>query len=230
MSRGESRARLGGFRPSAHNGQLCLVLGALVVGAGLCCSRAIALAGEAADPASPSLSDTAKEADAAAAPSITASAAMVATTAPVTTETANAPPSPASPTTGPAAVASGRTPWVHQHGLGIGYQTLLMRTESADFYDLHGPTVVYDFFTGRRWGLLVRASAHFPIAGQMHGPSGEFSGLLVGIYDAHRYGVDALLMVARRIPLSPRLVVTAAFGPHLQWFSLVGASYSPVED
>src|SRR6185436_3697509 len=129
----------------------------------------------------------------------------------------------------PSVTRPARAPRVSSHGLGLGYQALFMRTESSDSYTLHGPSVVYDYFIGRRWGFMLRTSAFFPLVGHMSGPSGEFSGSLLDVYDEHHYGVDGLFMVAQRRPLSSDLVLTVAAGAHVQWFSLAGHEYSPVE-
>ncbi len=140
---------------------------------------------------------------------------------------AAAPPADAAPA---AEVArSPRTPRVHEHGLGTGYHAVMFGTESSDHYTVHGPALVYDYFIGRRWGFMLRASAFLPLYGTMSGPSGDFSGSLGGAYDERRYGVDGLFMAARRVPLSPRFVFTGGFGVHIQAFSLTGTTYSPVE-
>jgi hypothetical protein len=107
---------------------------------------------------------------------------------------------------------------------------VFMRTESADNYVLNGPSLVYDYFIGRRWGFALRAAVFFPVLGSMSGPSGEFSGSLVDSYDQRHIGYDALAMVARRLPLGSKLTLVAGGGLHLQGFALNGAAYSPVEE
>jgi hypothetical protein len=119
---------------------------------------------------------------------------------------------------------------VHQHGLGFGFHTVFMRTESSDRYTLNGPSLVYDYFIGRRWGFALRAAIFFPVLGSMSGPSGDFSGSLIDAYDQRHIGYDALAMWARRLPLTSNLVLVAGGGLHLQGFALNGAAYSPVED
>ena len=125
--------------------------------------------------------------------------------------------------------APARRPLVQEHSLGFGYHALIMRTESSDQYAIQGPAIAYNYGIGRTWGFHLRVAAFFPLLGNMSGPSGDFDGSLVEIYDQHRYGVDLLLMGSRHISLAPRLELTAAAGPHLQWFSLAGSEYSPVE-
>lgn len=116
------------------------------------------------------------------------------------------------------------------HGLGLGYHAVFFRTESSDQYAVHGPSVAYDYFVGRRWGFMLRLAAFFPVLGSMHGPSGDFDQSLLGVYDHRRLGIDALFMTAHRRALLGRTTVTAAFGPHIQWFSLAGTAHSPVEE
>src|SRR5262245_44890717 len=53
------------------------------------------------------------------------------------------------------------------HSLGTGYHAVFMRTESDDSYALHGSSLFYELFVGRRWGFMLRFSAYLPVAGQM---------------------------------------------------------------
>lgn len=117
----------------------------------------------------------------------------------------------------------------HEHSLGAGYHALVFRTESSDRYTVQGPAIAYSYFVGRQWGFLLRLAAFFPLLGSMSGPSGEFSGSLVEIYDQHRYGLDSHLMVAHRYPVRDRIELTVATGAHVQFLSLAGLEYSPVE-
>lgn len=135
---------------------------------------------------------------------------------------------PAAPEPASADGASSRR--VHQHGLGIGYHAVIFGTESSDRYVLHGPALVYDYFIGRRWGVMTRVSAYYLVSGTMSGPSGEFSGELGSLYDEDSHGADWMVLAARRVPVSDELVATVGGGLHLQGFSLNGSRYSPVED
>jgi len=117
-----------------------------------------------------------------------------------------------------------------QHSVGLGGHALLLRTDSSDQYLIQGPALAYDVSIGRRWGVAARLAAFLPLLGSMDGPSGSFSGSLVETYDLHRYGVDALILGARRVQLAPRVRLLVGVGPHVQWFSLAGRRYSPVED
>ncbi len=119
---------------------------------------------------------------------------------------------------------------VHQHGLGLGYHGVVFATERSDRYVIHGPALVYDYFIGRRWGFMARASAFALVSGRMSGPSGEFTGALGSYYDQRNEGFDGMLMVGRRLPMTPRLVVTAGGGAHFQAFALTSTYYSPVEN
>jgi hypothetical protein len=167
------------------------------------------------------------------APSSVARADEVATGETVRAPDASNAPAAAAPT---LTASRPRQPLVRQHTFGLGYQTLVMRTENASTYVIHGPGVSYDYVIGRRWGGMVRTAAFFPVSGSMSGPGADFSGSLVDIYDQHRYGVDLLLMGAHRWPADParggflgKTSFLAAAGAHLQWFSLAGFEYSPVE-
>jgi hypothetical protein len=119
---------------------------------------------------------------------------------------------------------------VAQHSLSIGVESLFFRTRSTDDYTMQGPALVYDFFVGRRWGFMVRTAVFFALSGQMSGPTGHFDDALDQVYDQHRYGVDTTLMAAHRLSIGERLIATVAVGAHVQWFSLAGTQYSPVED
>ena len=76
--------------------------------------------------------------------------------------------------------SSARAGGLSEHGLGFGYHTVVFTTESSDTYTLHGPSLVYDYFHGRRWGFALRAAAWAPVFGSMSGPSGDYSGSLLG--------------------------------------------------
>ena len=119
---------------------------------------------------------------------------------------------------------------VAQHTVSTGFHNVFLHAESGDNYALHGPAFVYEFFIGRRWGFMVRAAGFLPVVGEMSGPSGDFSGGLLDVYDQRHFGIDGLIMVARRDALATRWIVTTAAGVHAQGFSLTGSRYSPVED
>lgn len=129
-----------------------------------------------------------------------------------------------------AAEPADRPPLIRQHGLGLGYHAITFGTAAGDQYALHGPSVVYDYFRGRRWGFMMRLSGAYLVAGSMSGPSGDFSGGLGAIYDQRRLGADVTVGMGRRHALTPRLAITGAAGLHVQGFSLTGTRYSPVED
>ncbi len=126
--------------------------------------------------------------------------------------------------------AAAAAPRVHQHGFGFGYHTVLFRAESSDSYAIHGPSLVYDYFIGRRWGFMLRGAAYFPVFGSMSGPSGDYSGPLLDLYNQRHFGFDGLFMLARRLPLDDALILTVGGGAHMQSFALAGSEYSPVED
>lgn len=115
------------------------------------------------------------------------------------------------------------------HDIGLGYHAVMFRTESSDRYALHGPTVVHNYFIGRRWGYVMRAAVYFPLTGRMNGPSGEFRGTLRELYSQRHLGFDGLFGFGRRLPINDRLTITASVGVHIQSFSTSGTEVSPVE-
>lgn len=123
----------------------------------------------------------------------------------------------------------GRPERVKVHDIGLGYHAVLFRTESTDRYALHGPSVVYNYFVGRRWGFVLRGAAHFPLTGRMNGPSGEFRGSLRQTYAARHYGFDTIFGFGRRMQVNDRLTMTVSTGVHLQSFTMSGDNVSPVE-
>src|SRR4051812_19495367 len=94
--------------------------------------------------------------------------------------------------------------WLYEHSLGVGYRFLFLKTKSGDGYTLNGPSLAYGLFIGRAWGLMLHAEAHLPQFGDMHGPSGNFSGGLGDFYNQQRLGVDLSALLARRLPLGNR--------------------------
>ena len=119
---------------------------------------------------------------------------------------------------------------VRQHELGLGYEAITFGTDAGDRYTLHGPSLMYDYFRGRRWGVMMRLSGTLLVAGRMSGPSGRFRGGLGDVYDLRQYAGDFMLMVGRRARLSPRVTAVAAGGIHVNGFTLTSTLYSPVEN
>jgi hypothetical protein len=122
-----------------------------------------------------------------------------------------------------------RQPLLRSHGLGLGYHAVFFQTEVSDRYALHGPSVAYDYFVGRRWGFMLRLAGFVPLLGSMHGPSGDIDGALPDMYEQHLVGLDSMAMVAQRKEHSSGLALTAAFGAHLQWTWLASTEYSNIE-
>lgn len=118
---------------------------------------------------------------------------------------------------------------VKVHDVGLGYHAVMFRTESSDRYALHGPTVVYNYYVGKRWGFVLRGAVHFPLTGRMNGPNGDFRGSLRELYATRHYGFDGIFGVGRRMVISDKLTITASVGVHFQSFTVGGASVSPVE-
>lgn len=128
-----------------------------------------------------------------------------------------------------AAPADARPERVKVHDVGLGYHAIMFRTETSDRYALHGPTVVYNYFVGRRWGFVLRGATYFPLTGRMNGPNGDFRGSLRALYSTRHYGFDLIFGAGRRFPVNDKLTFTTSVGLHLQSFSVNGESVSPVE-
>jgi hypothetical protein len=128
-----------------------------------------------------------------------------------------------------AEAPSTRPERVKVHDVGLGYHAVMFRTESSDRYALHGPSVVYNYYVGRRWGFVLRGAAYFPLTGRMNGPNGDFRGSLRELYATRHYGFDGIFGVGRRMVINDKLTITASVGVHFQSFTVGGASVSPVE-
>jgi hypothetical protein len=116
-----------------------------------------------------------------------------------------------------------------QHDFGAGYRGIFVASSNGTRYLIHGPTVAYTYFVGRRWGFMMHAQASFPIAGHMSGTDGQFGGALFETYGQRRFSFDGSFMAARRLVLSDRVSLTAAVGVHVQSFELKSIDYLPVE-
>ncbi|MBK6810163.1 MAG: hypothetical protein IPG81_14970 [Sandaracinaceae bacterium] len=51
------------------------------------------------------------------------------------------------------------------HDAGFGFHTVRFRTEDGDVYSLHAPVITFDYWAGRRWGLMLHGAAYFPARG-----------------------------------------------------------------
>jgi hypothetical protein len=129
----------------------------------------------------------------------------------------------------PAEEASSRPERMKIQAVGIGYHAVLFRTENGDRYALHGPSVAYDYFVGRRWGFAIHGEAYFPLFGRYTGESPDFRGGLRNKYDARHYGTDLSFMAAYRADLTEKLFLFAAVGYHVQTFTVTSGEYLPVQ-
>ncbi len=114
-------------------------------------------------------------------------------------------------------------------GFGAGYHAVLFRTEAGERFALHGPSVTYDYFVGRRWGFAIHGEAFFPFFGRYSGEAPDFRGQIREKYDARHYGLDLSFMAAFRANLSDELVFFGAAGVHTQTVVVDSASYLPVQ-
>lgn len=162
--------------------------------------------------------------------STTATIDPVATSVAATaTADASAPPTMADDAPVAPATDASETPRIRQHDIGIGYRSIFVASSNGTRYLIHGPTVAYNYFVGRRWGFMLHAEASFPIAGHMGGSAGQFSGGFTDLYDQRRYSFDGTFMAARRFVITDRLILTAGVGLHVQSFLLKSVAYLPVE-
>jgi hypothetical protein len=129
----------------------------------------------------------------------------------------------------PEAEADGARERVKFHSVGIGFHATTFSTERGEGYTLLGPSVVYDYFVGRRFGFALRGEAYFPMSGRMAGNGEDFRTNLMDAYGARRFGFDGMFMVAYRAEVGSSLVMTAAAGLHVQSFRLTDQRFNPIE-
>lgn len=123
-----------------------------------------------------------------------------------------------------------QSPRVKLHAVGVGFHTTMLASDDRHGYTLMGPSVVYQYFIGRRWGFGLRGEAYFPLSARYAGSGdGDFRTGLRGPYDRSRLGFDGMLLFARRLPLTPSLVLILGGGLHVQSFKLSGEQYAPIE-
>jgi hypothetical protein len=112
--------------------------------------------------------------------------------------------------------------------VGLGYRAILFRTQANERFAVHGPSVVYDYFVGRRWGFAIHGEASFPLTGRYAGPD-NFRGSIREIYESRHYSFDLAFMAAYRLDFSDKLAFFGAAGLHAQTLVLDSASKLPVQ-
>jgi hypothetical protein len=120
-------------------------------------------------------------------------------------------------------------PRVKLHAIGLGFHTTMFASDDRHGYTLMGPSVVYQYFIGRRWGFALRGEAYFPLSARYAGAESDFRAGLREPYGEGRFGLDGMVLVARRMPLTSALVLIVGGGLHVQSFKLSGTQYAPLE-
>ncbi len=114
------------------------------------------------------------------------------------------------------------------HDAGFGFHTVRFRTEDGDVYSLHAPAITFDYWVGRRWGLMLHGAAYFPARAAQPGSVDDFRGSLRNEYD-QRWGLDGSVMIGLHHELAEKLHLYTGIGVHLQVFRLNDAQFAPVE-
>lgn len=114
------------------------------------------------------------------------------------------------------------------HDAGLGFHTVRFRTEDGDAYSLHSPAITFDYWVGRRWGLMLHGAAYFPMRAAQPNSGEGFRGSLRGEYE-QRWGLDGAVMIGLHHLLAENLHLYTGIGVHLQVFRLNASAYAPVE-
>ncbi len=119
----------------------------------------------------------------------------------------------------------GRLPRLKSHSVGLGYHSVFFATDSGKRFLVHGPSVVYDYFVGRRIGFALHGEAFFTAFGHEAGSQNQFNGPLFGLYPDRHSGFDVTFMVAYRRALSEALTLFVGGGAHARTHTANGAEY-----
>ncbi|MCA9573947.1 MAG: hypothetical protein H6726_05515 [Sandaracinaceae bacterium] len=114
------------------------------------------------------------------------------------------------------------------HDAGLGFHTVRFRTEDGDAYSLHALTLSFDYWVGRRFGMMLHGEAYFPMRGAQPGSGEHYRGSLRRDYEQH-WGLDGSVMVGLHEQLAENVHLYAGLGVHLQSFRINDADYSTVE-
>ena len=80
------------------------------------------------------------------------------------------------------------------HDAGLGFHTVRFRTEDGDAYSLHALTLTFDYWVGRRFGMMLHGEAYFPMRAAQPGSGENYRGSLRRDYEQH-WGLDGSVMV-----------------------------------
>jgi hypothetical protein len=114
------------------------------------------------------------------------------------------------------------------HDAGLGFHTVRFRTEDGDVYSLHALTLTFDYWMGRRFGLMLHGEAYFPMRGAQPGSGEDYRGSIRRDYEQH-WGIDGSVMVGMHEELGENLHLYTGLGVHLQSFRINDAGFSTIE-
>lgn len=114
------------------------------------------------------------------------------------------------------------------HDLGFATHVLHIRAEDGGRYTLTTVAGTYDYWVGRRFGLMLHVAGFSPLRGSQTGGNGGFTGGLRDLYSV-RWGVDGSAMFGMHWELRPELHLYTGVGVHLQTVVLNGQTVRPVE-
>jgi len=114
------------------------------------------------------------------------------------------------------------------HDAGLGFHTIRFRTEDGDVYSLHALALTFDYWVGRRWGLMLHGAAYFPMRAAQPGSGEDFRGSLRDEY-SQRWGLDGSVMIGLHHELAENLHLYTGLGVHLQVFRINDGEFSAIE-
>lgn len=114
------------------------------------------------------------------------------------------------------------------HDVGAGFHTMRFRTQDGDAYSIHGLTLTYDYWAGRRFGFMLHGESYFPMRGAQPGSGEEYRGSIRQDFSQH-WGLDGSLMAGMRHALRDRLSLYTGVGLHFQSFRINDAQFSTLE-
>jgi hypothetical protein len=112
--------------------------------------------------------------------------------------------------------------------VGLGFRTIRFRTEDGDVYSLHGLTLTFDYWVGRKFGFMMHGEAHFPMRGAQPGSGEDYRGSIREDF-SQRWGLDGSFMLGFQNHLSENLHLFTGVGVHLQSFRINDAQFSAIE-
>lgn len=114
------------------------------------------------------------------------------------------------------------------HDAGLGYRSVRFRTEDGGVYQLHALTLTFDYWVGRKWGLMLHGEAYFPMRGAQPRGGEDYRGSIRQDY-SQSWGLDGSIMVGLHQDIAENLHLYAGVGVHLQSFRINDAEFSALE-